>query len=263
MRNSILSTLAAALLAAALPALAVLGTASPAHAEEGAALEHQSWPWLGVFGKYDQAQLKRGFQVYHEVCSNCHSLKLVAYRNLAEIGFSEDEIKAVAAEKQVKDGPNDQGEMFDRPARPSDRFVPPFPNDQAARAANNGALPPDLSLMTKARKGGPDYVYAILTGFKDAPEGVTLNEGMYYNDAFPGHQIGMPPPISDDLVTYADGTKASKEQIAKDIVAYLNWAAEPELDVRHALGIKVLGFLVVLTALLYALKRRIWSDVEH
>jgi ubiquinol-cytochrome c reductase cytochrome c1 subunit len=252
MRKIILSTLAA--MAVALPALA----------EEGPALEHKDWPWLGVFGKYDQAQLKRGFQVYHDVCSNCHSLKLVAYRNLATLGFSEDEVKAFAAEKTVKDGPNDQGEMFDRPARPSDRFVPPFANDQAARSANNGALPPDLSLMTKARKGGPDYVYGILTGFKDTPpEGVTIADGMYYNEVFPGHQIGMPPPLADDAVTYADGTKATLDQEAKDIVAFLNWTAEPEMDVRHSLGLKVLGFLFVLTGLFYALKRKIWSDVEH
>jgi ubiquinol-cytochrome c reductase cytochrome c1 subunit len=253
MRKIILGTLAAGLVAFALPALA----------EEGPALEHQAWPWLGMFGKFDQAQLKRGFQVYHDVCSNCHSLKLVAYRNLAALGFSEDEIKNFAAEKTVKDGPNDQGEMFDRPARPSDRFVPPFPNDQAARSANNGALPPDLSLMEKARKGGPDYVHAVLTGFRDAPEGFTLNEGMYYNTAFPGNQIAMPPPLADEAVTYADGTKATLEQESKDIVAFLTWTAEPELDVRHSLGIKVLGFLVVLTALFYALKRKIWSDVEH
>jgi len=259
MRKFILSSLTAGLLAVA----STLSVA-PAHAEEGPALAHQEWPWLGVFGKYDEAQLKRGFQVYHEVCSNCHSLRLLAYRNLAALHFSEDEIKALAAEKTVKDGPNDQGEMFDRPAKASDRFVPPFPNEQAARLANNGALPPDMSLLIKARKGGPDYVYGIVTGYKDAPEGFTVNDGMYYNEVFAGHQIGMPPPIPDDgIVTYADGTKATKEQIAKDVVAFLNWAAEPELDSRHALGLKVLGFLVVLTALFYALKRKVWSDVEH
>lgn len=252
MRKFLLSTLAAAVLAAATPALA----------GEGPEMAHQKWPWLGVFGQYDKAQLRRGFQVFREICSNCHSMKLVAYRNLGYLGFSEDEIKQIAAEKQVTDGPNDQGEMFQRPARPSDRFVPPFPNDQAARVANNGALPPDLSLMNKAREGGPDYVYAILTGFKDAPAGFTLNEGMNYNEAFPGHQIAMPPPISDDSVTYADGTKATKEQIAQDATAFLNWAAEPELDARHSLGLKVLGFLFVLTAMFYALKRKIWADVH-
>lgn len=255
MRKVILSTLAAAFMTGALPALA---------AEEGPTMAHQSWPWLGVFGKYDEAQLKRGFQVYHEVCGNCHSMKLLAYRNLAALHFTQDEIKAIAAEKNVKDGPNDQGEMFERPARPSDYFVPPFANDEAARVANNGALPPDQSLIVKARKGGPDYVYALVMGYPDTPpEGVKVPDGMYYNDMYPGHMIGMPPPVADEVVTYADGTKATKEQIAKDIVAFLNWAAEPELDERHSLGLKVLGFLVVLTALFYALKRKIWSDVSH
>jgi cytochrome c1 len=255
MRKLILSSLAAVgMVAAAVPALA---------AEEGPTLVHQNWPWLGVFGKYDQAQLKRGFQVYHEVCSNCHSLNLVAYRDLAALGFTPDEIKAIAAEKTVKDGPNDQGEMFDRPALPSDHFVPPFANEQAARLANNGALPPDQSLLVKARKGGPDYIYALVTGYEDAPAGFTVNDGMYYNKVFTGHQIGMPPPISDDVVTYADGTKATADQIARDVTAFLNWTSEPELDARHSLGLKVLGFLVVLTALFYALKRKIWSDVDH
>ena len=251
MRKLILSTIAAAVV-----------TITPALAQESHEASHQSWPWVGVFGQYDKAQLKRGFQVFREVCSNCHSMKLVSYRNLGYLGFSEDEIKDIAAEKQVQDGPNDQGDMYQRPARPSDAFVPPFPNDQAARVANNGALPPDLSLITKAREGGADYVYAILTGFADAPADFKMNEGMNYNTAFPGHQIAMPPPISDDSVTYADGTKATKEQIAKDAVAFLNWAAEPELDLRHNMGLKVLGFLFVLTVMFYALKRKIWADVH-
>lgn len=253
MRKFLTSTLAAAVLAVAVPALA----------EEGPALEHQGWSWRGPFGQYDKAQLRRGFQVYREICSNCHSMKLVAYRNLADLGFTDDEVKAIAAEKQVQDGPNDQGDMYSRAARPSDRLVPPFPNDSAARVANNGALPPDLSLMAKARVGGPDYIYGILTGFKDTPpEGVTIPDGMYYNTAFPGHQIAMPPPISDDQVTYADGTKATKEQIAKDAVAFLNWGAEPELDQRHTLGVKVLIFVFVLTVLFYALKRKIWATLH-
>ncbi len=252
MRKFILSTVAAALVAAVSPVLA----------EEGPEPAHQSWSWVGIFGQYDKPQLRRGLQVYHDICSNCHSLKLVAYRNLAYLGLSEDEIKDMAAEKQVQDGPNDQGDMYQRPARPSDYFVPPFPNEPAARVANNGALPPDLSLITKARAGGADYIYAILTGFADAPADVTMADGMNYNTAFPGHQIAMPPPISDDQVTYADGTKATKEQIAKDAVAFLNWAAEPELDLRHNLGLKVLGFLFVLTVMFYALKRKIWADVH-
>ncbi len=244
-------------------AAAVLAVAVPASAEEGPALEHQGWSWHGPFGQYDKAQLRRGFQVYREICSNCHSMKLVAYRNLAYLGFTDDEVKAIAAEKQVQDGPNDQGDMYSRAARPSDRFVSPFPNDQAARVANNGALPPDLSLMAKARVGGPDYIYGILTGFKDTPpEGVTIPDGMYYNIVFPGHQIAMPPPISDDQVSYADGTKATREQIAKDAVAFLNWGAEPELDQRHNLGVKVLIFVFVLTVLFYALKRKIWATLH-
>jgi len=252
MRKFLLSTVAAAIVAVATPALA----------HEGPKLEKQDWSWIGVFGQYDKAQLKRGFQVYREVCSNCHSMRLMAYRNLSYIGLTEDEIKDAAGEKQVQDGPNDQGEMFMRPARPSDHFVSPFPNEQAARVANNGALPPDLSLMAKARVGGPDYIYGILTGYEDAPAGHTVPDGMYYNKTFPGGNIAMPPPVDDDRVSYTDGTKATKEQIAKDIVAFLNYTAEPELDVRHSMGLKVLGFLFVLTAMFYALKRRIWADLH-
>lgn len=245
-------------------ALAAVGIAAAgaAIASEGAHLEAQEWSWNGLFGKYDQAQLKRGWQVYSDVCSACHSMNLVSYRNLAAAGFTEDEIKEIAAQKTKKDGPNDEGSMFDRPARPSDRVVPPYENDAIARLANNGALPPDLSLMTKARKGGPDYVYNFLLGFHDAPEGFNLNPGMYYNAVFPGHQVGMPPQVEDDRVSYADGTKASKEQIAKDITAFLNFAAEPELNERHALGLKVMIFLFVLTAMLYALKRKIWAKIH-
>ncbi|HEY1722558.1 MAG TPA: cytochrome c1 [Magnetospirillaceae bacterium] len=261
------------LLAAAFAAALGLGFAGtgPAMADDEIKLVHQDWPWLGIFGHYDVAQLKRGFQVYHDVCSNCHSLKLVAYRNLGGggagttgLGYSDDDVKKFAAEKQVPDEPNDAGDVKPRPARPSDRFVSPFPNDNAARAANNGALPPDLSLIVKAREGGPDYVYAILTGFVDpAPADFKLNPGMHYNKAFAGHQIGMPPPLADNVVTYTDGTKATLDQEAHDIVAFLNWAAEPELDVRHNLGIKVLIFAGILTILAYVLKRQIWSDVPH
>lgn len=244
-------------------ALATGFAAAPVRADDEIKIAHQDWPWLGIFGKYDQAQLKRGFQVFHDVCSNCHSLKLVAYRNLGPgLGISDDDIKKYAAEKQVTDGPNDAGDMYQRPGKPSDHFVPPFPNDNAARAANNGALPPDLSLIVKAREGGPDYVYAILTGFGDPPAGFKMNEGMNYNKAFAGHQIAMPPPLADGTVTFADGTKATLDEEARDVVAFLNWAAEPELNVRHNLGIKVLIFAGVLTLLAYALKRKIWADVH-
>jgi cytochrome c1 len=244
-------------------ALAAVGLAAgSAMASEGAHLTTQSWSWDGVFGSYDQKQLQRGFTIFHDVCSNCHSLKLVSYRNLKDIGLTAEKIKEVAAEKQVTDGPNDQGEMFQRPALPSDKIVAPFPNDQAARVSNNGALPPDLSLMTKARKGGPDYVYSLMTGYHDAPADFKLNDGMSYNTVFAGNQIGMPQPLMDDIVTYADGTKATLDQEAKDIVAFLNWAAEPELNERHRLGLATMIFLLVLTGLMYALKREIWKDVH-
>jgi cytochrome c1 len=252
------------LIRTALAAAMVFAAAGAAQANEGgAALMKPGFSWEGVFGHYDKSALKRGWQIYHDVCSNCHSMRLLAYRNLNYLGFTDDEVKAFAAEKEVQDGPNDEGKMFARPARASDRFVPPFANDNAARAANNGALPPDLSLITKARNGGADYVYSLMMGFEETPpEGATVPEGMFYNKYFPGHNIGMPPQLTDDLVTYADGTKATKEQEAKDISAFLNWAAAPELDVRKSMGVKVMIFLAVLTALFYALKRQIWKNVH-
>ena len=241
--------------------LAVLGAALFARAA-AAADDLPRWSFDGVFGSYDRAAAKRGFQVYHDVCSACHSLNLVYYRNLQQIGFTEDEVKAFAAEKQVNDGPNDQGEMYQRPGRPSDHIVPPFANEQQARMANNGALPPDLSVITKARKGGPDYIYSVLTGFVDAPEGVKVPDGMFYNTAFPGHAIAMPPPLVDGAVTFADGTNATVPQMAADVVTFLNWAAEPELEARKKLGVQVLIYLVLLTAMLYAVKRKVWSALH-
>ena len=241
-------------------AVALMLGAGPAMAEVGKA-PARDWSFDGMFGTFDRGAAQRGFQVYQEVCAACHSLKLVAYRNLSGIGLSEDQIKAIAAEVEVTDGPNDEGKMFQRPARPSDRFVKPFANDNAARAANNGALPPDLSLMVKARKGGADYLHALLTVYKEEPPaGIKLSEGMNYNLYFPGNQIAMAPPVADDAVEYADGTKATADQIATDVATFLAWAAEPELEERKRLGIKVLLFLIVLTAMMYALKRQIWSD---
>lgn len=222
----------------------------------------QDWSFQGMFGTFDRGALQRGFQVYNEVCAACHSLRLVAYRNLADIGFTEDQIKTIAADKEVQDGPNEEGEMFDRPARATDRFVNPFPNDNAARAANNGALPPDLSLMIKARKNGANYMYALMTGYKEPPVGTTLPEGMAYNVYFPGSQIAMPNPLSEDGVEYADKTKATVAQMSSDVTTFLAWAAEPELEARKRLGIKVLLFLVVLSGLLYAVKRRVWADLH-
>ncbi|NQV46245.1 MAG: cytochrome c1 [Rhodospirillaceae bacterium] len=231
--------------------------------EGGPALQKHDWSFNGVFGTYDRGALKRGFQIYSEVCASCHSLKLVAYRNLQDIGFTEDAVKELAAEFEVTDGPNDEGDMYSRPARPSDRFVPPYANEQASRANNAGAFPPDLSLMVKARKGGPDYLYGLLIGYKeDLPEGFELADGMNYNEVFPGHQIAMGPPLYDETVEYEDGTPATLEQHAKDITTFLAWAASPEMEARKKLGIKVLLFLFVWTGMLYALKRKIWAKLH-
>lgn len=228
-------------------------------------LPHQQWSFEGPLGTYDEATLQRGFQVYKEVCSACHALKHLAYRDLAEIGYTDDQVKGFAAQFQVTDGPNDQGQMFQRPGRPSDPFLPPFPNDQAARVANNGALPPDMSLLVKAREGGPDYIYGIATGFKDAPKDCKLGQNMYWNAYFPGHQIAMPPPLTDATTTslkYADGTKVTIEQMARDVSAFLAWAAEPNLNERHRTGVKVIVFLLVAAGLFYAAKRRIWAKLH-
>jgi ubiquinol-cytochrome c reductase cytochrome c1 subunit len=259
MRRGILATLSAALIG--------LGVGASASAAEFEAPPLQDWSFSGIFGAFDKASLQRGFQVYREVCAGCHSLKLVAYRNLSALGYSEKEVKAFAAEAEVTDGPNDDGEMFQRPGLPSDRFVPPFANDQAARAANNGAFPPDLSVLTKARYRrmgweGSDYIYAVLTGYRDPPKGVAVAEGMNYNPYFPSERIAMPPPLADDGVEFADGTKATVNQMAEDVTTFLAWAAEPEMEERKRLGIKVILFLLVLTGLLLALKRKIWADLH-
>jgi ubiquinol-cytochrome c reductase cytochrome c1 subunit len=242
----------------------------PAQAAETPSIPSQSWSFSGLMGTYDRAALQRGFQVYKEVCSSCHSLNLIHYRDLGPpgiggsggLGFNADEVRALAAEVEVTDGPNDAGEMFQRPGRPADKLKAPFPNDNAARAANNGALPPDLSLMAKARIGGPNYIHALLTGYGDPPAGVTVMEGMNYNKVFPGHQIAMAPPLNPDQVTYADGTKATVEQMAHDVSTFLSWTAEPELEARKRLGVKVILFLIILSGLLYIAKRKVWADVH-
>jgi ubiquinol-cytochrome c reductase cytochrome c1 subunit len=243
---------------------AALAIGLPAHAA-GPAIElpQQKWSMSGPFGTFDRAAAQRGLQVYKEVCSACHAMRLVAYRNLAEIGLSEDEVKAFAAGFQVKAGPNDQGEMFERAALPSDRFRSPFPNELAARAANNGAYPLDLSVITKARKDGWNYLHALMIGYSDPPEGTTMMAGMHYNRYFSGNQIAMAAPLMDDRVTYADGTKATVDQMARDVTVFLAWAAEPELEVRRALGVKIILFLLVLTVLAYLVKKKIWADVKH
>lgn len=247
---------------AATMGLALGLSATAANAAGGAVKPlDMEWSWEGMFGTFNRDDVKKGGQIFFEVCNGCHSMDMVAYRNLVDIGWTEDEAKELAAEYEVTDGPNDDGEMFQRPARLSDRIVAPYPNTKAAAAAN-GAVPPDLSVMTKARKGGPDYVYSLLVGYKDeAPEGITVPDGLNYNDYFPGHAIAMASPLFGETVEFPDGSSADLEEEARLITTFLAWAAEPELEERKALGLKVLLYLVILTAMMYALKHRIWSRV--
>lgn len=236
--------------------------AGAAQAAEAITPPDQSWSFEGVFGKFDRASMQRGLQVYTEICSGCHALSFVAYRNLSALGYNEDEIKAYAAQFEVQDGPDDNGEMFMRPAEPKDKFVKPFPNEQAARAANGGAYPPDLSLITKARANGHDYLYALLTGYGEAPEGMELGAGMNYNEYFPGNQIAMAQPLYDDMVVYADGTPATIDQMSRDLVSFLAWAAEPEMEQRKAMGVKVFLFLIVFLGLAIAYKKALWKQIH-
>ncbi|MSO64800.1 MAG: cytochrome c1 [Alphaproteobacteria bacterium] len=247
-------------LAAAALAVGFGASAVPALAAEGAAVSAREWSFNGVFGTFDRAKAQRGYLVYKQVCSSCHAVKYLAFRNLVGLGFTEAEAKALAAEAQVTDGPNDEGEMFQRPGRLLDRLPHPYANDAAARAANGGALPPDLSLITKAREHGPDYVYAVLTGYGAAPGSMKMATGMNYNKVFSGNQIAMPQPLSDNQVDYADGTKATVAQMAEDVVTFLHWAAEPNLEERHRLGFQVILFLLGLTILFWFVKQRVWRD---
>lgn len=222
-----------------------------------------NWEFDNIFGRFDRASVQRGYQVYKEVCSACHSLKLVSYRNLGQIGFAEDEIKQIASEALVTDGPNDDGEMFERAGLPSDKFAGPYANEQAARASNGGAYPPDLSLIVKARHDGANYVYSILTGFGEAPEGFEMAQGKQYNPYFEGRQIGMPQPLTDDgQVEYKDGTYSTKEQMAIDVVNFLQWAAEPETEHRKKMGVRTMVFLGILLLILIAAKRAIWKTIK-
>jgi len=233
----------------------------------------QKWSFDGMFGTYDRAALQRGFQVYKEVCSACHAMSQIRFRDLGGghggahdpligLGFTEEEVKAIAAEYKVMDGPNDQGEMFERTARPADRLKKPFANEQAARAANNGAYPLDLSLIIDARKDGANYVYGLMIGYKAAPADMKMGDGMNYNEWFAGHQIAMVQPLNDDQVTYSDGTKATVPQMATDVVTFLAWASEPNMEHRKALGVKVMMFLVLFSGLLYAVKRKVWANLH-
>lgn len=224
-----------------------------------------NWSFKELTGKFDRASLQRGFQVYKEVCSSCHSMQYLSYRNLGEPGgpeFTLEEVKAIAASVEIDDGPDSQGEMFTRPGRPSDKFVSPYPNVQAATAANGGAYPPDMSVLVKARKGGANYIYSVLMGYEDKPANIILDEGVYYNKYMAGQKIKMPKVLSDGLVEYSDGTVSSEDQMAKDVTTFLSWAAEPELEARHKLGVKVLIYLILLSILVYLSMKRLWSRID-
>jgi len=260
------------------------GSTQNARAEEEEAPPSQKWSFSGPFGSYDRGALQRGLKVYKEVCSACHGLSYIAFRNLADPGgpgYSVAQAAAFAAEYKIKDGPNDQGEMFERPGRPADYFPSPFPNEQAARAANGGALPPDLSLITKARsyergfpkfifdfftqfqEQGPNYVDAILQGFEEKPPaGVTIPEGSYYNKYFPGHAIKMPKPLNDGQVTFDDGSPATVAQYARDVTTFLMWTAEPHMEARKQLGLQVFVFLILFTGLMYFTKKKVWAEAH-
>ena len=216
--------------------------AAPAFAQEGEALPNEHWSFQSVFGTFDLAAAQRGFQIYSQVCSNCHSMHLLHYRDLSGIGLNPEQIKAVSAAVTVPQGVDDQGNPKEGPATPANQFRSPFPNEQAARSANNGAVPPDLSLIVNAREGGPNYVYGILTGYTDPPAGFKVQDGLYYNKMFPGHQIHMPPPLQNGSVDYTDGTSNALNQEAHDVVTFLSWAANPEMVERKQIGVRVILF---------------------
>ena len=245
----------------------ILGFAQNAYSsEKKVEFLKNNWNFEGVFGTFDRASLQRGYQVYQEVCSGCHSMQHLSYRNLSEKGgpeFTKEEAKAIAAQFEVTDGPNEDGEMFTRPARLSDKFVSPFPNVKAAAAANGGAYPPDMSVLAKARKGGADYIYSLLMGYEEAPAGYELDDGVYYNKYMAGNKIKMAEPIYEDAVQYSDGTKATKEQLTKDVTAFLVWAGDPHLESRHKMGFKVFFYLIILLTLVYLSKQKVWSRFER
>lgn len=232
--------------------LSALG-AMPAAAQGTAPLPHVYWSFEGPFGTFDRAAAQRGYQVYKQVCSACHSMSQMHFRDLAGIGFNDAEITAIAASVMV-DG---------QPGKPADAFPSPFPSEAAAEKVFNGVAPPDMSLMANAFEGGPTFIYAILNGFRNPPPGVMVPPGRYYNIYFPSNFIGMPPPLHDGLVQYADGTPATVEQMAHDVATFLYFVANPHMEERKRIGVRVVLFLVFLTGLTYALKRKVWADVEH
>ena len=223
------------------------------------------WSFKGFFGKFDRGSLQRGYQVYTEVCASCHSMKYLSYRNLSEKGgpeFTEEQAKAIASNFEITDGPNSDGEMFTRVAKLSDKFAMPYANVEEAKISNGGAYPPDMSVLVKARSGGADYIYSVLLGYEDPPEGMILDDGVYYNKYMYGNKIKMPKQLYDDLVTYNDGTAATPEQMAKDIVTFMAWSAEPHLEARHKIGFRALVYLFIITLLVYFSMKKIWSRVE-
>ncbi len=250
-------------IAALIAALFGLAAMQPARAEMAEPpLPAQKWSFDGVFGTIDMASAQRGFQVYSEVCAACHSMKFLHYRDLAGIGLSPEQIKAIAAAVTVPQGLNDSGEPKDGPATPANQFRSPFSNDLAARAANNGALPPDLSLIVNAREGGADYIYALMVGFGDAPKDFKMQDGMNFNMYFPGHQIAMPQPLHDGQVTFIDGSPSNIAQEAKDVVTFLSWAANPEETERKQMGVRVILYLGFMACVTYALKRKVWAAIH-
>ncbi len=263
----------------AIAAAGLMLAAGAALAEGQKDAKSVSYSFEGPFGTFDKGQLQRGYKVYKEVCANCHAMKLVSFRNLAEAGgpgFTPEQVKALAATFTVKDGPDANGEMFDRPGFPSDRFPSPFPNEPAARVANGGALPPDLSLITKGRAGwhgtftqlfngigGPEYVYSVLTGYEEPSEELKKEqpEGKNYNPYFiSGHWISMPPPLTDGQVSFDDGAPNTVDAMAQDVSAFLAWAAEPKMEERKSLGFMTMIYLAVLALLMYLVKKKIWAD---
>jgi ubiquinol-cytochrome c reductase cytochrome b/c1 subunit len=277
-RTVFAAVMAAALMAALAPQPAL--AQGQEHAHETPQPPKVTWSFAGPFGTYNRAQLQRGFKVYREVCGVCHGMNLVAFRNLSALGYSEAQVKAIAAEYKVQDGPNDAGEMFEREGRPADTFPPPFPNDNAARARYN-AVPPDFSVLAKARtyergfpwfifdlfmqyqENGVDYIHALLTGYEEKPPaGVELPQGTFYNKYFPGHAIAMPPPLTDQRVEYTDGSPTTVDQYSRDVTAFLMWAAEPHLEQRKRTGLQVMVFLIVFAFMLYFTKQRVWANAH-
>ncbi len=245
-----------------LSAVCIIMGASAFAAGGDVKITKRDWTFSGPFGYYDKAQLQRGFQIYKESCSGCHGLDFIAFRNLAALGYNSDEVKAIAAEYEVEAVPNEDGEVLMRTAVPADHFPNPFANENAARAANGGAYPPDLSLMIKARSDGANYVYSLLTGYADAPAAADVPEGMYYNETYSGNLIAMPQPLYGDDVTFANGEDTSIKALSADVTAFLAWTSEPEMEARKKIGIAAMIFLFVMCFVSYGSMRYIWANVK-